>query len=394
MLRKIGTLNFLNQFAYGALTVTLPLYLISRGIDVGEIGLVLSLLPLAFLLVRIVSSVFADVLGVKKFFIASNIFSTITSVVFAVAGTPLQFGIGRICEGASSAFFWAVDRTAIMARSHARKYLTVMGIVRSFGTALGLVGAGLLIAYLSFEAVFALLFVLGILGVVVALALVNRGATLKKPDWKTMFSIRKRQLDFWHVSAAVVLVNISFVLLFTFLLPVMMDIDMGMSYLEIAVMLTAFYVSIGMGGLLSVRMKMDERRLLFFQAMAIPMIIALPVSGPYFSAVLMLAGFGFGVCFGLNEAMIGYLVESGRGVSSRIAMLMAPLNIFQFLALAGAGFALEAFGNEAMFVFSAILLGGFVILGKKINSDFDGKKKKEIIEYHPHRGPVSAQAAK
>lgn len=393
MLRKIGTLNFLNQFAYGALTVTLPLYLISRGIDVGEIGLVLSLLPLAFVLVRVVSSVFADVVGVKKFFVASNVFSAITGIVFALAGTPLQFGIGRICEGASSAFFWAVDRTAIIARAHARDYLTLMSVARSFGAALGLLGAGMIIAYLSFEAVFAALFVLGIIGALVALMIVNRGATLKKPDWKSMFNIRKGQLDFWHVSAAIVLVNISFVLLFTFLLPVMMDINMGMSYLEIAVMLTAFYVCMGMGSLLSVRMKMDESKLLFFQIMAIPMIVALPLSGQYFSAVLMLAGLGFGVCFGLNEGMIGYLAESGRGVSSRIAMLIAPLNVVQFFVLAGAGFALEALGTETMFVFSAVLLGAFVVLGKKIMGDFDGKKK-EIIEYHPHRGPVSAQAAK
>jgi MFS family permease len=393
MLRKIGTLNFIQQFKYGALTVTLPLYLINRGVTLGDIGLVLSLLPLAFLLVRLASSVFADARGVKPFFIAESVFHMITGIIFAVAKAPLHFGLGKISEGATDAFFWAVDRTAIMARSHQRKYLTLMGVVRSFGTSLGLIGAGLLIAYFSFEAVFGAVIVLGILAFVVSLTLVNRGATMDKPDWKGLFTIKERHLDFWEVSAAIVLVNISFALLFTFLLPVIMDLDMGMSYLEIAVMLTAFYVCMGVGGLLAVRMNMDEGNLLFFQLMAIPLVIMLPFAGQYFSAVLMLAGFGFGVCFGMNEAMIGYLAESGRGVSSRIAMLIAPLNMVQFFVFAGAGFALEAFGNEAMFVFSAALLGAFVVLSKRIMDGFSGKKK-ELIEYHPHRGPVSAQAAK
>ncbi len=389
MLRKIGTLNFIQQFKYGALTVTLPLYLISRGIDVGEIGLILSLLPLAFLIVRTISSVFADVKGVKPFFIANTVFHTITNVILLFAKTPLMFGLGKISEGATDAFFWAVDRTAIMARAHEKKYLTLMGVLRSFGAAMGLIGAGLIIAYFSFEMVFAVLIAIGLVGIVISLTLVNRGANMEKPDWRSLFNIQKRHLDFWHVSAAVVLVNVSFMLLFTFLLPVMMDIDMGMSYLEIAIMLTAFYLSMGMGSLLSVRMKMDEGRLLFFQLMAIPMIVMLPFAGQYFSAVLMLAGFGFGVCFGLNEGMIGYLVEAGkRGVSARIATLIAPTNLGAFVVFAGAGFALEAFGTEAMFVFSAVLLSGFVVLGKKIMDDFDGKKKT-IIEYHPHRGPVA-----
>lgn len=390
MLRKIGTLNFIQQFKYGALTVTLPLYLISRGIDVGEIGLILSLLPLAFLLVRTISSVFADVVGVKPFFIANTVFHTITNLILLFAKTPLQFGLGKISEGSTDACFWAVDRTAIMERVHEKRYLTLMGVVRSFGAAVGLIGAGLVIAYLSFEVVFALLIGIGIIGILISLTLVNRGANMEKPDWKSLFAIRKRHLDFWHISAAIVLVNVSFMLLFAFLLPVMMNIDLGMSYLEIAVMLTAFYVSVGMGSLLSVRMKMEESKLLFFQLMTIPMIIMLPFAGPYFSAVLLMAGFGFGVCFGLNEGMIGYLVEAGkRGVSSRIATLIAPTNLGAFVVFAGAGFALEAFGTEAMFVFSAVMVGGFVVLGKKIMDDFDGKKKKTIIEYHPHRGPVA-----
>jgi MFS family permease len=390
MLRRIGALNFLDHFRYGALTIALPLYLLSKGTDVGEIGLVLSLLPLAFLLVRVVSSVFADVFGVKMFFIASGVFNVLSSAVYAFAGTPLQFGLGKIGEGASSALFWAVDRTAIIARAHQKKYLMLMSVVREFGAALGLIGGGLLIAFFSFEAVFALLVLLGIVWVLVSLQLVNRGATVKKPEWKSLFRIRGREMDFWQVSAAIVLINVSFNLLFVFLLPLLMDAGLGMSYLEIAVMLTAFYVCMGIGGLLSVRLGEGKKSLLF-QLMAIPLILFLPFDGGFFSIALMLAGLGFGVCFGINEGLLGYISEKEKGVSSKLAVLIAPLNIVSFLVLAGSGFALKAFGNFALFGFCALLLAGFVVLAKKISMDIDGKG---VLSYRPHKGPASRQTGK
>ena len=384
MLRRIGALNFLDHLKYGALTVTLPLYLISRGIDVGEIGLILSLLPLAFLLMRVVSSVFADVVGVKPFFVANTVFHTITNVIFLVAKTPLQFGIGKISEGVTGAFFWAVDRTAIMARTHVKKYLSMMSAVRAFAGAVGLIGAGLLIEYVSFESVFLGLIGLGVVGILVSLTLRNRGATMHKLDWKSLLKAGRKQKDFWQVAIANMMLNMPFLLLFTFLLPVMMDIELGMDYLEIAVMLTAFYASIGLGGLLSAKLNLDEDKLLIFQMLMIPMIVLLPVSGTYFTIVLALAGFGLGVCFGINEGMVGYFLEKGKGMSSRIATLFVPYNVAAFVVLAGAGFALDAFGSEPLFVFCSILLAGFVFLARKITNDYEGKKG--VMDYRPHKG--------
>ena len=392
MLRKIGTLNFIDHFKYGALTVTVPLYLVSKGVDIGEIGLILSLLPLAFVVVRVISSVFADVAGVKPFFIANSIFQVITSLIYLFALTPLQFGIGKVSEGVDRAFFWAVDRTAIMARAHRKKDLLLMSVVRSFGAALGLIGAGFLIAFVSFEAVFWLLIALGVLALAASGLLVNRGATLKKADWKHLFGIKRRQRLFWSVSACIVLIFVPFTLLFSFLLPLMMDVKLEMGYFEVAVMLTVFYASMGMGSLLSVRMKVDEGKLIFFQVMAVVMIMVLPLAGIYFSAVIMLTGFGFGVCFGITEAMLGYISEGGRGISSRIALILVPTNIAMFLVLAGAGFAVEAFGDEPVFIFCGAMLGGFIVLSKRLIEDFDGtkqKKEKELMQYHPHRGPAT-----
>ena len=392
MLRKLGTLNFIDHFKYGALTVAIPLYLVSKGIDVGEIGLILSLFPLAFVIVRVISSVYADVRGVKPFFIGSSIFQVISNIIYLFAVTPLQFGIGKLSDGVGFAFFWAVDRTAIMARSHSKKDLLIMSVVRAFAAALGLLSAGFFIAFVSFEMVFSLLVGMGLVGAYVSIMLVNRGATLKKPDWKNLFVVRKRQKHFWEVSACVLLLAVPFSALFSFLLPVMMDVEFGMGYLEVAIMLTAFYAAAGLGSLLSVRMKMEEKKLIFFQLMGILMVIMLPFSGPYFSAVLVLSGLGFGVCFGMSEAMLGYISEAGKGVSSRIAMLIMPTNIALFFVLAGAGFSVEMFGDEPIFILCAVMLAGFVFLSKRVIEDFDGTQKareKQMMEYHPHQGPAS-----
>jgi MFS family permease len=388
MLRRIGALNFIEQFKYGALTLALPLYLISRGVNVGDIGLVLSLLPLAFVLIRLVSSVFADVMGVKVFFILSMALQSITSLIYSTAVLPIHFAIGKISEGASEACFWAVDRTAIIARAQEKRYLGVMGSVREFGGAAGILWAGLLVTYFSFELLFWMVLISWVVGVLVASNIRNRGATLKRPDWGTLFRLKRKEANFWDVSLATILLNVSYLLVFTFLLPVVLD-EMGMSYLHIAMMLAGFYMCVGVGLLVSVKMDLDENRLLFFQLMAIPFIAMLPLMGDFFLHALLLAGFGYGVCLGLNEAMIGYIAENGKGISSRISVLIAPMNFCTFIAFAVSGFALEALGSEVLFAIAGALVFGYVLVSKKIMDDL-GKKTK-IMEYHPHAIAKEAQ---
>ncbi len=382
MLRRIGALNFIEQFKYGALTLALPLYLISKGVAVGDIGLVLSLMPLAFVLIRLVSSVFADVVGVKVFFIFSMALQSLTSLIYAYAALPIQFAIGKISEGASEASFWAVDRTAIIARAPEKKYLSIMGSVREFGGAAGILWAGLLISYSSFGLLFWVILALGIVGILVASTVMNRGASMKHPDWGTLFRVKRKEANFWDVSIATILVNVSYLIVFTFLLPVVLD-GMGMSYIHIAMLLAGFYMCVGVGLIVAVKMNLDENRLLFFQLISIPFIAMLPYMGGFFIYALLLAGFGYGVCIALNEAMIGYIAEDGRGISSRISVLIAPMNFCTFLAFAIGGFALGMLGPEALFAVAGALVFGYVLLSKKIMDELD--RNTRIMEYHPHR---------
>jgi predicted MFS family arabinose efflux permease len=203
--------------------------------------------------------------------------------------------------------------------------------------------------------------------------------------------MKRKEANFWDVSLATILVNVSYLVLFTFLLPVALD-EMGVSYIQIAMMLAGFYMCVGVGLLVAVRMNLDKNRLLFFQLMGVPFIVLLPYSGQFFLHTLAFAGFGYGVCLGLNEAMIGYVAENGRGISSRIAVLIAPMNFCTFVAFAASGFALEFLGPEVLFAVSGALIFGYVLISKKILDELD--KKTRIMEYHPHARQKGEQPAK
>ena len=167
---------------------------------------------------------------------------------------------------------------------------------------------------------------------------------------------------------------------------------MGMSYLHIAMLLAGFYMCVGVGLMVTVKMNLDENKLFLFQLIAIPLIALLPSTGGFFIYALLLAGFGYGVCIGLNEAMIGYIAEDGRGISSRIAVLIAPMNFCTFIAFAASGFMLDALGSDVLFAIAGALLFGYVLLGKKIMDELDSKTR--IMEYHPHARVEEAPPAR
>jgi len=70
---------------------------------------------------------------------------------------------------------------------------------------------------------------------------------------------------------------------------------------------------------------------------------------------------------------------------------MIPVNITTFIVLGGSGFVMEALGSEILFMFCAVLLGGFIVMGKRVMGDLEGKKAKKLMKYRPHRVPTSAR---
>ena len=103
-MKRILAITFLNFFISGGLTLLIPLLLLERNVDLTEIGLILSVFPLVFLVVRIFLAALADLVGWARFYIIlfwpGSLFSTI--IFFIASSTPF-FLLGKIIEGKKTA---------------------------------------------------------------------------------------------------------------------------------------------------------------------------------------------------------------------------------------------------------------------------------------------------
>ncbi len=111
---RVNAITFLNYLVSGALTLIIPLLLLTRNVNLTEIGIVLSILPLVFLLVRLLLSAIADYLGWSHVFLLVNWPTTfISPIVYFFASSLSIFFVGKIVEGLRESSYWAVARTAI-----------------------------------------------------------------------------------------------------------------------------------------------------------------------------------------------------------------------------------------------------------------------------------------
>ena len=62
-MRRVNAITFLNNFVAGALTLLIPLLLLAQHVNLAEIGMVLSVLPIVFLVARLLFAAVADQIG-------------------------------------------------------------------------------------------------------------------------------------------------------------------------------------------------------------------------------------------------------------------------------------------------------------------------------------------
>ncbi len=71
-MRRSNAITLLNNFFSGALTLLIPLFLLDRNADLSQIGAVLPVLPIVFLIVLLFLAAFADRVGWSHIFILVN----------------------------------------------------------------------------------------------------------------------------------------------------------------------------------------------------------------------------------------------------------------------------------------------------------------------------------
>jgi len=359
-MRKLIAINFIIAFFASSLSMALPLYLLQKGVDVQEIGLIVSVTPLAFLILRALASVAADVMGTRLFFIASSACQVLASLTFMFASTPLGFALGKLLDGSAQSFFWAVNRTKVIERESAKEMsLAKLLSIRMLASTIGIGAAGALVSY-SFESFFQLLALGGIVSFTISLFFWKGKGQKNRIGLSSLPSFKNKSRIFRETSLSIFFFIVAFSIFFSFLLPVYLRNELGMSYWSIGALVMLFYLSMAIGSYSAMELGLDERTLIFFQDITIPLLLLIPFAHPYILPLLMMVGFGFGACYAVQEKMVVIATQGSACLSSDVALMFSPGVAGEFLALALSGFILAILGSTALFILSAALVAIFI----------------------------------
>jgi MFS family permease len=365
--RAVIFIQFLNSFIGGVLTVTLPLLMIERNIDVVTIGLIFAAMPLIFQLTRMLLAIVSDFLGRKLFFISNGLLNVISSSIYYLAQTPLEFLFGKVVEGTKSASLWAVNRATLLEKNREkRRALVHLRTAAYVSLALGSLLAGFLIVWILYEKTLMLCIFIGAMVVPLSLLLVR--------EKKKKFSVRKalRYLDFRRKE------KIFKIFLLLFLL---MGLSFGFrsGYVFPLFLSENGFDTEAIGVLLGLQTLLAGFFLYFFtRKIRIDKLILL--SGLSYSALFILLSFSsyesaafLVVAFGAVDGLLGGGVEGILSKITReesygtdIGLLMMGLHFGTTISLAISGLLISLLGFAAPFLLSASILVAFYITAYSI----------------------------
>lgn len=364
-LKKLLLVDMLYAFIAAALAVMVPIYLVDIEMDITSIGLVLSAIPLGFMLLRIVFAAIADRVGTKTVEVMESVAMLLAIAIYALTRSARAFAIAQFSEGVRDAGFWATARTDILKASHKkhldRAFAYFIG-VRQLADGIGRVVIGIVLVYFSFQTSFSILFFLS-LGMFVLILTINKNPFKKfAVDKKLLRMIfHKRSRHFWQHSLGVTLQQLIPAVLLGFLLPVYLYAEVGFDYYGTATLLAIFSLVVAIANLLALRFRLSSSAILFTVFLMIPAFVLLPYLNGAILVPLLVLAIGSGCGNILTEKIISMEVKKRGDVSTDIGALYFPLmtSLFLFTALGGA--VIEAWGYETVFYFSAFLTLYYVI---------------------------------
>ena len=238
-MKRILLITFLNFFVSGGITLIIPLLLLEREIDLIEISLVISVLPLVFFIIRLLLAALADLKGWRRFYLLINWPATFFStLIYLIANSTSFFLFGKMIEAVKESSYWGVNRTAIFSLSPKtkEKEATSNSAVLAFATAMGSAVAGIGISFFGFSIANSLfLFVSAVIGIPAALLWHTpvRKSEPKPCKVKDLLNPRNRGKKFWFASLILLFFSIARYPLLYLLLPVFMVQELGYSYIAI-----------------------------------------------------------------------------------------------------------------------------------------------------------------
>lgn len=367
-LRRVNAITFLNYFVSGALTLLIPLLLLAKHVGVAEIGLVLSILPLVFLVARLFFSAIADYVGWSHVFVLINwpsaFFSTL---IYYFSSTWPFFALGKTVEALRESSYWAVSRTAIyhLSPHRAGHEATKMNAIIWLGMALGGAAAGLGIDYLGFSASLEVLALVALAIGVPAVMLWRSSTKIPMPKSERFLNPlnpRGRSKLFWVASVALMFNSLATYPLVSLLLPVFMSEKLGYSYITIGILFMLYYAISAAATWLSVEKTLDVKRAAVLTVISVMASVFLASSGLIFPAALLILAFVRGYGVGFFEHTVLKVAKDSKNVSLDIGMLHAPMRLAEFSSLVAGGFVAQTLGYAPVFIAAGAFFGVHVFL--------------------------------
>lgn len=368
-MKRILTITFLNFFISGGLTLTIPLLLLERNVNIVEISIVIAALPLVFLIARLLMAALADLKGWNRLYLLLNWpASLIAPLIYLIANSTPIFLLGKIAEASKESSYWAVNRTAIfsLAPNREEKEATKNTAIIFLATAIGSATAGLGIYTLGFQFTLALFAAAASVIVVPAASLWKTNSTPTYAQARKIFNQRNYGRKFWLVSLTLLFFSLAYYPLLNLLLPVFMAQQIGYNYLTIGLAYMLFNLIAGIIIFGTLKFQLGTKRAILQSIIALIASASLAYSNLYFPALFLALAAAEGLGMGFFEAIIAKATKNKPSVSIDIGLLHVPMRFAEFISLLYAGIAVQAVGYAPMFTLSGVFFTIFSALAMRL----------------------------
>jgi MFS family permease len=355
---ELRIINFLDAFITSSLSIIIPLLLVARGVDVVQIGLVISMSPVIFVVSRSIFAAMSDQVGVRRFFILNGVMNVISFLFYMVASSPFLFSIGKIVEGVRNGTIWAVNRTAVFIRrgKGGAAEMTKTQVIRTAAAAMGIVAAGMLLNSYTFDLVFIFFIILSF--VLLAVSFLVEGSGRSNVKMKEIFG----QLDFRRKSdilkkGSLVAIpqSVATAIPLSLVFPLFLN-SIGYNYGLIGIAIALYYAVSAVTAFIYMKMKWGARAIWIGGFCFLIGGILLPMlDGAWAVPLIAIMGIGDGMSTPLWEAVVFTSVRKSRDVSSDIALLHTPSNLSNAVGLIAAGVVVKLWGYGVVFFSCGIL---------------------------------------
>jgi len=366
--RTVLLIQVFHSFASGILGVALPLMMKARNVDVIMMGLVFATMPLIMQFGRMFCATVSDFLGRKPFFVSNGFLGIVSSFIYYLSRTPLEFLFGKVVEGTKEGTVWAVNRAFLLEKSEGHwRILVHLRTVVYVAYAIGSLLAGFFVVWFLFEGTMLLCALFGFLVVLLSLLLVGERKEKFSFDRVLRFlDLRKKDSIFKIFLILLFVMGVSFGFIGGFVIPWFLS---GNGFTAESIGLIVGTQTFLAGLFSHVFAKSSNFRRLILS------------SGVLYSVTFLLLGFSsfilagiivifYGVVQGIasvgQEAILSRICAK-ESYGTDIGLLMTGLHIGETLSLALSGYIISLCGFMTLFVLAALTyvvfyVGSYLIL--------------------------------